>query len=1480
MKKGKKIWNRLLSLVLCLVTVTGMFAGMEMEAYAAETLPTVKFKDTEYVTYGQSDVQLIESITKGSRDTSSIKVHGPSDGNVFVNNGNWRDAATYKKTSLVGPSFSVKVEALFTTSMEVEEKDGWEGYSDSYGKSYTTSRTYKVKNYPYALPAFRVYDVYYNGTQTIEVPTEWTPDNAIANETYVNFSMKLYDSNGQEVPVTSTQKNQYHFSGDVGTYRVVLSCTGDASEWMSIDESGSIQNGWSKNGNTWSRETTFNVKKQKVKINYSYDHDKVIYETTVKAEDIVTVTLKGELDGKTLSHTLSDYFWRVKLQSSINAVDDPITISTTYAIQPCMQIALSENDAKNYELPGTATADNSYWADFLNVQKNTLRWVEKENALLTATYTGDSFTFDEQLIFKDVQGNASTNYKVQYENNEGKLFDQVSNAGVYNIIVSSTDPKAMYHVKYAGTGNAPQVQIAEADLSTANITLEQDSYTYDGKEKEPTVIVDLDGKKLEANKDYEVSYQNNKNAGTASVIVTGKGNYVGTTQKNFQIYVIPTDMVTVNLPESVIYNAQEQTPLVVMIDNHQLVADQDYTANYEKHVNVGTATVIVTSNNWSGEIVKTFEIIPKNLTVSIEGADEIYDGTKIAENANLVLTGVIENDEVSIDGDVSYKDANVGVNKTVTANNLRLVGGDASNYQLVDGDNQVINSTTSSGTITARAIEVTADSLSKIYGENDPTLTWQVTSKTKLVDGEELSGISITREVGENVTENGYIITVNQTEGSNNNYDITFVEGVFTIDEKNLTVEVKVLDKQYDGLVDAAYHTTLNGVVNGEDVLLDCSNVTAVFAKETVGESITVTLTGDFGLTGSANLDNYVLVQPQKEDAAAIYNTYDATEYIVTPDEWTNGSVSIIPQEGYCIATENKDSSEWQDKLEVSNETSKEGATITFYLRNDSTKAISLPETVTYFIDKTDPTGSIIIAENKFNTFLNTITFEIFFNKTQTVTIAAADDLSGIAKIEYYESAEGLTNEQIINLPADSWTEGDSVNVTLEDTKKFVYYARITDNAGNQICISSDGSVYDITYPVITGITNGETYYTTQVAEISDTNLDEVKLNGESLTITDGKIKPITLEGNEDATYKFVATDKAGNVTTVTVTMKTIASLSDQLADVTAENVTSDDAELIDEIQNIIADENQSNATEDEKELLKELLEKCDDLEESLEETKETVGNAIEVVDKVTGGSVTLNEESKLEEAKENLEKTLTNNKNNLTEDEKKAIQKTIDDLDAIIGVIEKVKEAVKAVGAAKSADGEYGVPDNEAAVSAYERAKSAYDRLTEEQKALLGSDVKKALEEVKTAITNYKVIEGDSKIWVYNTNGTLTFVGNGLVRKLKNVIVDGEVFSRENCHISKGSTVVEIEASALYWLGLGGHTFQLEYTDGKTDVAEFDIVTMEEWNAMMNQTGTNQTGTGAATGDGANILLWGAALAVGATGMVVAKKRRKDKEA
>ena len=79
-----------------------------------------------------------------------------------------------------------------------------------------------------------------------------------------------------------------------------------------------------------------------------------------------------------------------------------------------------------------------------------------------------------------------------------------------------------------------QKSIASAQISPIT------TQVYAGKALEPSVTVTLNGKKLKAGTDYTVSYANNTKAGsTASVIITGKGNYVGTAIRNFEIAEIP-----------------------------------------------------------------------------------------------------------------------------------------------------------------------------------------------------------------------------------------------------------------------------------------------------------------------------------------------------------------------------------------------------------------------------------------------------------------------------------------------------------------------------------------------------------------------------------------------------------------------------------------------------------------------------------------------------------------------------------------------------------------------------------------------------------------------------------------------------------------------------------------------------------------------------------------------------------------------------
>ena len=73
--------------------------------------------------------------------------------------------------------------------------------------------------------------------------------------------------------------------------------------------------------------------------------------------------------------------------------------------------------------------------------------------------------------------------------------------------------------------------VAPAPLTAEMVTLGETEVTYNGQAQEPTVTADG----LTEGTDYTVAYSNNVNVGTATVTVTGKGNYTGTIEKTFQI---------------------------------------------------------------------------------------------------------------------------------------------------------------------------------------------------------------------------------------------------------------------------------------------------------------------------------------------------------------------------------------------------------------------------------------------------------------------------------------------------------------------------------------------------------------------------------------------------------------------------------------------------------------------------------------------------------------------------------------------------------------------------------------------------------------------------------------------------------------------------------------------------------------------------------------------------------------------------------
>lgn len=92
----------------------------------------------------------------------------------------------------------------------------------------------------------------------------------------------------------------------------------------------------------------------------------------------------------------------------------------------------------------------------------------------------------------------------------------------------------------------------------------------------------------------------------------------------------------------------------------------------------------------------------------------------------------------------------------------------------------------------------------------------------------------------------------------------------------------------------------------------------------------------------------------------------------------------------------------------------------------------------------------------------------------------------------------------------------------------------VGENAAVLVDKGSDVSMaVDETAPVIEGIKDGGTYYGDTVVTIDEENLATVTVNGEAVTVTDGKFTLKPAEGEQTV----IVTDKAGNSVTVTVTV-------------------------------------------------------------------------------------------------------------------------------------------------------------------------------------------------------------------------------------------------------------------------------------------------------------------------------------------------------
>ena len=290
------------------------------------------------------------------------------------------------------------------------------------------------------------------------------------------------------------------------------------------------------------------------------------------------------------------------------------------------------------------------------------------------------------------------------------------------------------------------------------------------------------------------------------------------------------------------------------------------------------------------------------------------------------------------------------------------------------------------------------------------------------------------------VPENAGTYYVKATVPEIENYKTGSAVVPFTINKLAAELTWGNTDLTYTG-TEQSVSATVTNAVSGDTFNIIYEGNTQTEA----GDSYTATVTGlgndNYTLTGATGISkkwsiSYLQTQNKAEPSGEKGN-----------GDWFVSAVKLVPNSGYQISA---DKTEWTDSL--GDYVTQGQNTVEYYLKEIATGSVTDKKTTTFKIDTEIPTGEIMIGENKFNSSPNPVTYGYWFKNNAAVDITGVDSTSGIASIEYQK----VRAEEAYDANG-TWNAANKLSLT--ESGKYVIYVRITDMAGNQTIINSDGVV-------------------------------------------------------------------------------------------------------------------------------------------------------------------------------------------------------------------------------------------------------------------------------------------------------------------------------------------------------------------------------------------------------------------------------------
>lgn len=350
----------------------------------------------------------------------------------------------------------------------------------------------------------------------------------------------------------------------------------------------------------------------------------------------------------------------------------------------------------------------------------------------------------------------------------------------------------------------------------------------------------------------------------------------------------------------------------------------------------------------------------------------------------------------------------------------------------------------------------------------------------------------------------------------NGNYAGAEAEASFTIAPLPAELTWSKTDLIYTGSEQSVSATVANAL-EGDSFAIAYEGNTQTEAGDSYTATVTDLGNDNYTLTGATGVSrNWSISYLQSSAAAQVSGTKGNNDWYISP-------VKLVPDSGYQIST---DKTDWKDSLGDYTDQGEQSAG--YYLKETATGAVTDKKTVTFKIDTGMPSGSIRIGENTFDSSLKDITYGYWFKDNVSVDITGADSASGIASVEYQAvSAEESYDANGTWLP---WNAEEKLSLT--ESGRYVVYARVTDKAGNQTIVNSDGiAVFKDSVVVDSSIDYTRTTKASVDAKVTlNGNTVASVRNGET-TLTEGKdytvsADKITFSGEyldtlEAGTYKL-----------------------------------------------------------------------------------------------------------------------------------------------------------------------------------------------------------------------------------------------------------------------------------------------------------------------------------------------------------------------